>query len=160
GDVNGGVQLSGTNQLFENTDQLKAAVRVPIPLPNPEVTLPTDANGVTQTIIPNGEGPAISLFNRDVGPLGCPDGRGNTVTVDGQGSVTRHTPTSDVTTFGQAFASQQGNGATPPPSGTLTHQLIDGSGQRTDQYTWQGGDGSQFTRDSDGTLNTTQADGS
>jgi hypothetical protein len=52
------VQYSVTNQLFNVTDQVKLAVRVPIPLPNPSQTLAPHANGVSDVITQTGgEGP-------------------------------------------------------------------------------------------------------
>ena len=156
----GGVQYSVTNQLFNVTDQVKLAVRVPIPLPNPSQTLAPDANGVSDVITQTGgEGPPAMTASRDVSAMGYPDGNGNTVTVNPDGSYTVHTPTSDVTTFGPFYAQQQG---LPDNSngGTLTHQLIDNLGQRTDQLVFQGNDGVSVTQDSSGNLTQTNPDGS
>ena len=156
----GGVQYSVTNQLFNVTDQVKLAVRVPIPLPNPSQTLAPDANGVSDVITQTGgEGPPAMTASRDVSAMGYPDGNGNTVTVNPDGSYTVHTPTSDVTTFGPFYAQQQG---LPDNSngGTLTHQLIDNLGQRTDQLVFQGNNGIAVTQDSSGNLTQTNPDGS
>ena len=49
-----GGQYSATNQLFDTTDQLKLAIRVPIPLPDLTQTTPPDANGVSDVITPTG----------------------------------------------------------------------------------------------------------
>ena len=155
----GGLQYSGTNQLFDVGDQVKLAVRVPIPLPSGVQTLPPDQNGVSDVIIPTGaEGPPAMTATRDVSNLGYPDGNGNTVTVNPDGSFTVHTPTSDVTTFGPYYLSQ--NGLDSSQGGTLTHTLIDPSGQRANQYTFQGNNGSSVGQDSSGTLSQTMSDGS
>lgn len=53
--LTGGLQYSGTNQLFNVTDQVKLAVRVPIPLPDPTQTTPRDTNGVSDMTTPTGE---------------------------------------------------------------------------------------------------------
>ncbi len=67
----GGVQYSATNQLFDQTDQVKLAVRVPIPLPNPSQQLPPDSNGVYDVITQTGgEGPAAITSERNVSSLG------------------------------------------------------------------------------------------
>jgi hypothetical protein len=156
GGLTGGVQVSGTNQVFDVTDQVKGAVRVPIPLPDPTVTLPADQNGVSETIIPNGEAPPATIAQRDVSGMGYPDGNGNTITVNPDGSVTTHTPTGDVTTYGQGYADQLGAG----PQGTMTQQMIDDLGRKTDGgLSWQGQDGTQVTRDASGTLTQTNPDG-
>ncbi|MGP0036892.1 MAG: hypothetical protein ACLP4R_20325 [Solirubrobacteraceae bacterium] len=91
-------------------------------------------------------------------PIPLPDGLGNTVTLKPDGSYTTHTSTADVTTFGPNYLNQQGLDSSQ--GGTLTHQLIDSLGQRTDQYTWHGNDGSQITQAPSGTLTQTNADGS
>ena len=157
--LTGGVQYSGTNQLFNATDQLKLAVRVPIPLPNPSQQTTPDPNGVYDVITQTGgEGPPAITSSRDVSNLGYPDGNGNSVTVSSDGSYTVHTPASDVTTFGPYYSQQQG---LPDNSGggTLTHQLIDSLGQRTDTLTWQGNTGVTITRDPSGGLTQTNPDG-
>jgi len=155
----GGLQYSGTNQLFDATDQVKLAVRVPIPLPNLTQTTPPDANGVSDLITPTGpEGPPAMSATRNVSNLGYPDGQGNTVTLNPDGSYTVHTPTGDVTNFGPNYLSQ--NGLDQSQGGTLTHQLIDTLGQRTDQLTWKGSDGNTITQTPSGTLTQTNQDGS
>ena len=154
----GGVQLSGTNQLFDVSDQVKLAVRVPIPLPNLTTMTPADANGVSDVITPTGpEGPPAMSATRNVSNLGYPDGKGDTVTLNPDGSYTVDTTTSDVTTYGPNYSSQQG--VDPGQGGTLTHQLIDTMGQRTDQWTWQGNDGQTVTQTPSGTLTQTNTDG-
>lgn len=117
----GGVQYSVTNQLFNVTDQAKLAVRIPIPLPNPSQTLPADANGgsdvITQT---GGEGPPAITATRDVSSMGYPDGNGNTVTVNPDGSYTVHSPTGEATRSvrstpsGRAARQRQRRHADPP----------------------------------------------
>ena len=155
----GGVQYSGTNQLFDATDQVKLAIRVPIPLPDLTQTTPPDSNGVSDVITPTGpEGPPAMSATRNVSNLGYPDGQGNTVTLNPDGSYTVHTPTGDVTNFGPNYLSQ--NGLDQSQGGTLTHQLIDTLGQRTDQLTWKGTDGSTITQTPSGTLTQTNQDGS
>jgi hypothetical protein len=116
----GGVQLSGTNQLFDMSDQVKLAVRVPIPLPNLTQTTPPDANGVSDVITPTGpEGPPAMPATRNVSNLGYPDGKGDTVTLNPDGSCTVHTSTGDVTNFGPNYLGQQG--VDSGQGGTLTH---------------------------------------
>ncbi|HEY7815565.1 MAG TPA: hypothetical protein VIC62_20140, partial [Nakamurella sp.] len=155
----GGVQYSGTNQLFDATDQVKLAIRVPIPLPDLTQTTPPDANGVSDVITPTGpEGPPAMSATRNVSNLGYPDGQGNTVTLNPDGSYTVHTPTGDVTNFGPNYLSQ--NGLDQSQGGTLTHQLIDTLGQRTDQLTWKGTDGSTITQTPSDTVTQTNQDGS
>ncbi|HUA07535.1 MAG TPA: hypothetical protein VMB27_26770, partial [Solirubrobacteraceae bacterium] len=155
----GGVQYSATNQLFDVGDQWKLAVRVPIPLPDPTQTTPPDANGVSDVITPTGaEGPPAMSATRNVSNLGYPDGQGDTVTVNPDGSYTLHTPTSDVTNFGPYYLQQQGLDSSQ--GGQLTHQLIDTLGQRTDQWSWQGNDGSTVTQTPSGTLTQSNPDGS
>ena len=79
---------------------------------------------MSDVISPTGaEGPPAMTATRDVSNLGYPDGNGNTVTVNPDGSFTVHTPTSDVTTFGPYYLSQ--NGLDSSQGGTLTHTLID-----------------------------------
>ncbi|HEX4280139.1 MAG TPA: hypothetical protein VHZ27_05195, partial [Solirubrobacteraceae bacterium] len=155
----GGVQYSATNQLFDVGDQWKLAVRVPIPLPNPTQTTAPDSNGVSDVITPTGaEGPPAMSATRDVSNLGYPDGQGDTVTVNPDGSYTLHTPTSDVTNFGPYYQQQQGLDSSQ--GGQLTHQLIDTLGQRTDQWSWKGNDGSTVTQTPSGTLTQSNQDGS
>jgi hypothetical protein len=155
----GGVQYSGTNQLFDASDQVKLAIRDPIPLPDLTQQTPPDANGVSDLITPTGpEGPPAMSATRNVSNLGYPDGNGNTVTLNPDGSYTTHTSTGDVTTFGPNYLSQ--NGLDQSQGGTLTHQLIDTLGQRTDQLTWKGNDGSTITQTHSGTLTQTNQDGS
>lgn len=132
---------------------------MPIPLPDLTQTTPPDANGVSDVITPTGaEGPPAISATRNVSNLGYPDGLGDTVTLNPDGSYTVHTSTADLTTFGPNYLNQQGLDSSQ--GGTLTHQLIDSLGQRTDQYTWQGNDGSQITQSPSGTLTQTNADGS
>ncbi len=155
----GGVQYSGTNQLFDATDQVKLAVRVPIPLPDLTQTTPADSNGVSDVITPTGaEGPPAISASRNVSNLGYPDGQGDTVTLNPDGSYTLHTPTSDVTNFGPNYLQQQGVDSSQ--GGSLTHELIDTLGQRTDQYSWQGNDGTTITQTPSGTLTQSNPDGS
>lgn len=157
--LTGGLQYSGTNQLFNVGDQWKLALRVPIPLPDLTQTTPPDANGVSDVITPTGgEGPPAMSATRNVSNLGYPDGQGNTITLNPDGSYTTHTSTSDIATFGPNYLSQQGVDSSQ--GGTLTHTLIDNLGQRADQYTWQGNDGSNITQDSSGTVTQANADGS
>ena len=158
GGLTDGGQYSATNQLFNTSDQLKLALRVPIPLPDLTQTTPPDANGVSDVITPtDAEGPPAISATRNVSNLGYPDGLGDTVTLNPDGSYTVHTSTADLTTFGPNYLNQQGLDSSQ--GGTLTHQLIDSLGQRTDQYTWQGNDGSQITQSPSGTLIQTNADG-
>ena len=155
--LTGGFQYSGTNQLFDVGDQVKLAVRVPIPLPNLTQTTPPDSNGVSELITPTGEGPPSIIATRDVSNLGYPDGQGDTVTLNPDGSYTLHTPTSDVTNFGPYY--QQQNGLDSSQGGSLTHQLIDTMGQQTDQWTWKGNDGTTVTQSPSGTLTQTNPNG-
>ena len=155
--LTGGFQYSGTNQLFDVGDQVKLAVRVPIPLPNLTQTTPPDSNGVSQLITPTGEGPPSIIATRDVSNLGYPDGQGDTVTLNPDGSYTLHTPTSDVTNFGPNYVQQQGLDSSQ--GGSLTHQLIDTMGQQTDQWTWKGNDGTSVTQSPSGTLTQTNPNG-
>ncbi len=155
--LTGGFQYSGTNQLFDVGDQVKLAVRVPIPLPNLTQTTPPDSNGVSELITPTGEGPPSVIATRDVSNLGYPDGQGDTVTLNPDGSYTLHTPTSDVTNFGPNYAQQ--NGLDSSQGGSLTHQLIDTMGQQTDQWTWKGNDGTTVTQTPSGTLTQTNPNG-
>ena len=127
----GGVQYSGTNQLFDATDQVKLAIRVPIPLPDLTQTTPPDSNGVSDVITPTGaEGPPAISATRNVSNLGYPDWQGDTVTLNPDGSYTDSYPT--VTSPISVPTSSQ-NGLDQSQGGTLTHQLIDTLGQRTDQ---------------------------
>ena len=155
--LTGGMQYSGTNQLFDASDQVKLAVRVPIPLPDLTQTTPPDANGVSDVITPTGEGPPAISATRNVSNLGYPDGQGDTVTLNPDGSYTLHTPTSDVTNFGPNYLQQQGLDSSQ--GGQLTHQLIDTIGQQTDQWSWQGNDGSTVTQTPSGTLTQANPDG-
>ena len=155
--LTGGFQYSGTNQLFDVGDQVKLAVRMPIPLPNLTQTTPPDSNGVSQLITPTGEGPPSIIATRDVSNLGYPDGQGDTVTLNPDGSYTLHTPTSDVTNFGPNYVQQQGLDSSQ--GGSLTHQLIDTMGQQTDQWTWKGNDGTSVTQSPSGTLTQTNPNG-
>jgi hypothetical protein len=77
--LTGGVQYSATNQLFNSTNQVKLAVRVPIPLPDLSQTSAPDANGVSDVVVPTGaDGPPAIYATRNVSGLGYPDGNGNT----------------------------------------------------------------------------------
>jgi hypothetical protein len=154
-----GGQYSATRQFFNETDQTKLAVRVPIPLPDPVMTSQADSNGVSDVTIPNGDAPPAMYATRSVDSLGYPDGNGNTVTLNNDGSYTLHTPNSDVTTYGPFYSQWTGND--PSQQGTLTHQLIDPTtGQRTDTYTWSTNGSSPITQDSSGNVVQTLANGS
>ncbi len=155
--LTGGLQYSSTNHLFDVGDQVKLAVRVPIPLPNLTQTTPPDSNGVSQLITPTGEGPPSIIATRDVSNLGYPDGQGDTVTLNPDGSYTLHTPISDVTNFGPYYLQQQGLDSSQ--GGSLSHQLIDTMGQQTDQWTWKGNDGTTVTQSPSGTLTQTNPNG-
>jgi hypothetical protein len=97
-------------------------------------------------VIQPGDGTVAFETARDVNlPTSYPTGDGNTVTVNADGSLATHHPTSDVGKFGDAGL--QENGLPDGWCGTLTDQLID-NGQCTDQCTWQGNDGSVITIDS------------
>ncbi len=144
--------------LFGLSEQTKGVVTYPIKLPDVSQTTPPDANGVSDVITQTGaEGPPAISATRTL-PSGYPDGQGDTVTLNPDGSYTVHTSTADVTTFGPNYLNQQGTDQSQ--GGTLTHQLIDTLGQRTDQYTWQGTDGSTITQTPSGTLTQTNQDGS
>ncbi|HEY7812265.1 MAG TPA: hypothetical protein VIC62_03460, partial [Nakamurella sp.] len=144
--------------LFGLSEQTKGVVTYPIHLPDTTQTMPADANGVSDVFAQTGaEGPPAMYAVRTL-PSGYPDGKGDTVTLNQDGSFTVHTSTADVTTFGPNYLSQQG--ADQGQGGTLTHQLIDTLGQRTDQYTWQGTDGGMITQTPSGTLTQKNTDGS
>jgi hypothetical protein len=65
--------------------------------------MPADANGVSDVITQTGgEGPPAMSAVRTL-PSGYPDGKGDTVTLNPDGSFTVHTSTADVTTFGPNF---------------------------------------------------------
>lgn len=79
------------------------------------------------------------------------------MTLNPDGSYTLHTPTGDTTNFGANYLQQQG--LDPSQGGQLTHLLIDTLGQRTDQWSWQGSDGTTITRTEARTLTQTNPDG-
>ncbi|HXA30665.1 MAG TPA: hypothetical protein VNV87_00300, partial [Acidimicrobiales bacterium] len=158
----GPTQYSLTNNIFSSGAQFKGTVRIPIPL-NLDTPVPLN-DGVVEHIVPQGEGTAATWYSRDVSNLGLPMGNGNTFTVNPDGSVTTHTPTADVTLYGQGWQSAQGDQSSSTGSagmGTLTHQLLDPvTGQPSDQWTWHGQDGSTIARNgSNGQTTQTTPDG-
>ena len=99
--------------LFGLSEQTKGVVTYPIHLPDISQTLPPDANGVSDVITQTGaEGPPAMSATRTL-PAGYPDGKGDTVTLNPDGSFTVHTSTADVTTFGPNYLEPAGNRLSP-----------------------------------------------